>query len=617
MQTSEKEPTAPRPSSTKKHWPIIVGVTAGVVCLVLVSCVGALTHSDIKSQYQTTGVSVNAPLEIKLNQGLLSIPLDKISISPTAEGSWSLAQSLTGGDTLRFTPARPFVAGTTYTVVTKDVRRVSGIKVELPHMSFATEAAPGIDTISFGENQVVAADSTFTITLGAKNRGLRELELQTSPKVPLEPSAKDDQLFAWKPADILPQGKQVVFTLIDKKTNKTLLTRTVRVAAKPELQSRPAASYFGKHDVAKLSFKQPIDPASGTIVFSLAGRGEWQDDKTYVFTPAAVQPGTTYSYTLPKGLRSKEGGIVTKAQIYRFSTPGSVRVAAFSPYGQELSQKHQTVRVGFDQPVDKKSAEKRVTLSRGTVSTRHWEGNTLVLRANNFGVQQTVVVTVKAGVEPVFGLPGASTFTASFTTEIPVKKLNVPMYYQQYAQSCEAASVRMALAYKGAGSPSDWSILQRFGYDPRPMDKKKNLWDDPQQQFVGDVKGDQGKATGWGVYAEPVASAVRSYGRGASVRYGVSASFLAQNIYSGNPVVLWGIWGESAAQKSWKTPSGKKVTGPVPMHVRLVVGVKGKASNPIGFYINDPITGPTYWTTSYLLSNVQRAGAANQAVAIQ
>lgn len=593
-------------------------IIGGVVIATLLGLVIWLTHGSIKSEYQSASVAVDKPLEIKFSQGLLTIPSDQISIQPAAEGKWQLNQSL-GGDTLQFIQDQPLVADTNYTIAFGDVRRVSGLKTEVSPISFTTESAPGIENISFDDKKPLSADASFRVALSAKNRGLRELELITTPSIPLQLDVYEDKVFEWKAKDshLLPQGKELSIKLVDHISGDTLFDKKVKVADIPEVIKKPQETNFGQHDTAVIVFAQPIDSTSARIEFSVEGKGEWKDDKTYIFSPVGVSPNTTYSYTIPKGLRSKEGGIVEKDQTHHFSTPGVVSVVGFSPRGQELSQKQQTVRVIFNQPVNKKDAEDKVSLSRGTVQSVSWEGNTLVMRTSDFGAQQTVRITVKSGIRPVFGVISNRNFESSFTTEIPVKKLNVPMYYQQYAQSCEAASLRMALAYKGAGSPSDWSILQRFGYNPRSLDKKNNIWDDPQQQFVGDVKGNQGKGTGWGVYAEPVAAAARSYGRDATVRYGVNTSFVASNIYKGNPVILWGIWDETATQKSWKTPDGRKISGPIPMHVRLVVGVKGKESNPVGFYIHDPITGPTYWTASYMMHNVQRAGAANQAVAVQ
>ena len=118
------------------------------------------------------------------------------------------------------------------------------------------------------------------------------------------------------------------------------------------------------------------------------------------------------------------------------------------------------------------------------------------------------------------------------------------------------------------------------------------------------------------MFAEPVAAAVRSYGRQASSHYGISAQFLAQQLHNDRPVVLWGIWGSSAQIQTWTTTNGGTASGPFPMHVRLVVGVKGSVENPLGFYVHDPITGSAYWSTAQLMSNTQKAGPANQAVVI-
>lgn len=598
-------------------WLLIAPISGGVIAAAFFLIAGWFAYGTVEGVHQRSSVAVDAPFEVKLNQPLLQIALDKIKVTPQAEGAWTLDRSLTEGDVLKFTPKKALVANTAYTVQFHDTRRVTGARVDLPKVTFETEAAPGIAEVSFDDEETLAADASMSVALSAKNRDLRDLELQTVPKLNLTMTVRDDMTFSWKSAKLLPQGKKLTVTLIDKKSGEVLLSKKVRIAAEPKLTSKPKEVNFGRNDKATLVFSHSIDQRSGKLIFSDDGEGMWQNDKTYVFTPKDIQPGKTYSYTVPKGLRSKEGGIVEKAQKRTFSTPGAVRVLSISPLGQELSQKHQTIRVNFDQPVDKKSAESRVTLSRGTITSRSWEGNTLVMTGENFGVQRTVHIAVRAGIKPVFGLPSNQGFGGSFTTEIPTKKLNVPMYYQQYAQSCESASLRMALAFKGRHIGNDMTILKKIGYSPRPMDKKKNIWDDPQQQFVGNVNGNQGNGTGWGVYAEPVARAARSYDRGADVQYGVTASFVASNIRKGNPVILWGIWNESATQRSWKTPSGRKVSGPVPMHVRLVVGVKGRVDNPVGFYIHDPITGPAYWTTDYMIHNARRAGAANMAVSIQ
>ncbi|OYW84223.1 hypothetical protein B7Z17_04440, partial [Candidatus Saccharibacteria bacterium 32-49-10] len=365
-------------------------------------------------------------------------------------------------------------------------------------------------------------------------------------------------------------------------------------------------------DTVSLVFKEPVDRLRlpvDAIQFDISGTGEWRDDTTYVFTTSDLAPGGVYSYTIKAGLRTQQGGIMVNDVTGPLYARGQIQLASVSPRGNDVSQATQDVKITFNQPVDRSSAESKVSISTGVVQSRYWQGNTLVLRMANFGYQATVRVVVDAGVRPTgFGLANTSPLTFSFTTEARSRRLDVPYYRQAYAQSCEAATLRMALAYRGIQS-SDWDILQRFGYAPSHKDKQNNIWGDPQKGFVGDVNGDQRDGTGWGVYAEPVAAATRSFGRSASTIYGVSASFLAQQIYDGNPVILWGIWGGSAEIQTWQTPEGGTVSGPFPMHVRLVTGVVGEPGNPMGFYVHDPITGTSYWSTSQLISNTQKAGA--------
>jgi uncharacterized protein YvpB len=464
---------------------------------------------------------------------------------------------------------------------------------------------------------VVAADTQFKVTLNKENGDMKDVVLETQPASELSRKRSGDG-YTWTPVSLLPQGQELTATLKDNK-GRVLLERTMTVAAAPELVTGVQEADVTPDSAFDLVFKEDIDTAKSPkdmIAFDASGKGSWIDATTYRFVPEGLEPGKTYHYTIAKGVRTKAGGVLEEAITKSFDTRSRVVAASFSPNGREVSQARQVVHVTFNQPVDKKSAEQRFSVSAGQVQTVVWEGNTLKATVVNLGFQNTVTVSVAAGVKPAsFGLESVSAQSHSFTTEVRTVRLAVPYYKQAYAQSCEAASVRMALAYRGIGS-SDWDILQKFEYNPTHKNQEANTWDDPQKQFVGDVNGNQGKGTGWGVYAEPVAAAVRSYGRQASTHYGVSAQFLAQQLYDDRPVVLWGIWGTSAQIQTWTTPGGYTASGPFPMHVRLVVGVKGSIEQPLGFYVHDPITGSAYWSTAQLMANTQKAGPANQAVVV-
>jgi len=207
------------------------------------------------------------------------------------------------------------------------------------------------------------------------------------------------------------------------------------------------------------------------------------------------------------------------------------------------------------------------------------------------------------------GILNSSTFSAD-----NMVKLKVPIYKQVYTQSCEAASLRMALAYRGIET-TDIKILELMNYDDQPVKKIDGgwVWGDPHQMFVGDKNGDQTKMTGYGVFGEPIQKTSEKLGRTAVVQNEVKPEWLARQIYAGNPVVLWGVSTKIRNEK-WTTPEAKEITAPIRTHTRLVIGVKGDINQPTGFYLNDPDGTVKYWTTAQLTSNI--AAGIGQAVAI-
>ena len=581
-----------------------------------VAFAAAMTQSPLDLTYTEEGQAVDESFVLRLGSSVASI--GHITISPELEGHWTYQTDLFGIIGAEFSPRQSFEAGTAYTVKLSEIaRRVTGGASEVV-VQFRTEEAPGVLHFSVPAKEItVAADTQFTVALKRENGMLRDVTLESDPVVAFERTQTDDG-YIWSPQSLLLQGQELNLRLKDS-AGSTLLERRIIVASRPELVTSIQEYDVTPESAFDLVFSEEIDVVrlpKQAVRFDAPGEGSWLNATTYRFVPKELEPGRTYAYVIEQGVRTKAGGILEETIKRSFTTMGHVAVTSFSPRGHEVSQARQTVQIVFNQPVDKKSAEQRLSISAGEIQAISWEGNTLKATVVNLGYQNTVKVAMSPGVKPSgFGLEGVAYQSHSFTTEVRSVRLNVPYYKQVYAQSCEAASVRMALAYRGIAS-SDWDILQKFGYSPTHKNQEANIWDDPQKQFVGDVNGNQGAGTGWGVYAEPVAAAVRSYGRQASTHYGISAQFLAEQLYNDRPVVLWGIWGSSAAIQTWNTPAGGTVSGPVPMHVRLIVGVKGSAENPLGFYVHDPITGSAYWSAAQLMANTQKAGPANQAVVI-
>jgi uncharacterized protein YvpB len=272
------------------------------------------------------------------------------------------------------------------------------------------------------------------------------------------------------------------------------------------------------------------------------------------------------------------------------------------------------VRVAFDQPVDHGSAESHFQRTPAVEGSFAWSGNTMTFTPRNTGYQTSYTFTVAPGVAPSWGLPSAQAFSSSYITENQVIKLKVPAYKQAFGRSCELSALRMLLAYRGI-NVSDWDLLMKVGYAPRARDKGSNSWENPNQMFVGNVN-TSNWSEGYGVHAGPVAAAGRTYGRNTQAYYNISAAFIAGNIHAGNPVEFYGHISAPRAD-SWNTTSGVVQTT-TSMHGRVVTGVVGSASNPVGFYINDPWTGGSmYWTAGQLMANMNAVpGVSNQAVVV-
>ena len=169
-----------------------------------------------------------------------------------------------------------------------------------------------------------------------------------------------------------------------------------------------------------------------------------------------------------------------------------------------------------------------------------------------------------------------------------------------------------------------WNKIKRLGHfagyrlQPPRARLYKNVWDDPAEMFVGYVE--KGKI-GYGAYAEPVAKAAKSFGRGADVYKNVSPQILAEHIMNGHPVIVWGYYLYSTPVKyAWKTEAGRIFLG-IEGHTRVVYGFVGSVDSPEGFYVNDPnfVNGGAdqYWSTEKLMKNMNIMGeVSNQAVVV-
>jgi uncharacterized protein YvpB len=317
---------------------------------------------------------------------------------------------------------------------------------------------------------------------------------------------------------------------------------------------------------------------------------------------------TKYTLGLREELRDQRGGVLPKGASFSFTTIGHVAVTSATPYKGSTGVKVGTpLRITFDQPVDHNSAEARFVLSPAATGTFSWQGQTMTYQAV-LSKDTTYQFGVSAGVESLIGLPLEGGVSNTFQTEETVTLLAIPVYYQRYVLSCEVASLKMALGYKGV-AVSEEELLANLPTESAA--RNGDAWADPDQVFVGDVNGRQ-NTTGYGVHAAPILTLAKQYGS-AQGTSGWSKSQVAASLAAGNPVVMWGTAG-SAKRDSWMTPSGRRAETWVGEHVRTIVGFTGRAESPTGFIINDPIYGRLRWSAAQFEANWATLG--NMGVAI-
>lgn len=569
-----------------------------------------LVHTPVKQSF-------DKPIEISFSRPVQQTIQYRLSDTP--KGTWRAQGSFRTISKLIFTPEKDFSPGTHLTlrlVALRPALNLASGTRETQSITIVIESAGKLTQISPKPNEKnVDIRREIQLTLDARNRGLRKLCIEGDVPVqkPCMPISFDDKTFRWPLEHNLDQTRSYTVTIIDQNQsakNRVLKTLSFQTVAEPQVQSS-FSGFLRPGDAIELLFDREMQAADTKVNFDMPGSGAWTDDRKYTFKTGAVVPGRTYAYTVGEGSQSKAGGTMTTQKTFSVSTPGQVQVIAARPTGNRVAL-DASISLTFDQPVDRASAEAAFSVTPSVPGTFSWSGNTMTYKPVGFPHQTGYTVSLASGVKPVFGLLGRM-YTYQFVSDYETKKLNVPRYLQTHSLSCEAASLRMALAYYGIYSNDD-EILGRIGYSPQARNTETNTWQDPYQMFVGSVDG-KISVDGWGVLSGPVASAARSFGRGAQALSGVSAEKVAAEIYAGHPVVIWGISGSRPVMDSWNTPTNGVVSVPRNAHVRTVVGVDGSAENPVGFYLHDPLkSAPVYMSADQLRAN--SAGNGGHAVIV-
>lgn len=85
---------------------------------------------------------------------------------------------------------------------------------------------------------------------------------------------------------------------------------------------------------------------------SVKGQSRWIGTTAFQFVPDAWIPGTTYQLTLPKGIKSLDGGETEEAITWSLSTPAPEVVNSFPNEGSDTFSVNGAIRVTFNQPME-------------------------------------------------------------------------------------------------------------------------------------------------------------------------------------------------------------------------------------------------------------------------
>lgn len=551
-----------------------------------------------------------------------------MKITPDILGQWRFEEGLLKNHLytkLIFYPEEFFVPETQYNVVITGISGLLNKNKEQFSYSFKTQSISKIISSSISEGaKDVPINTPVVFNLSGENNGEVDFDFLVEPKTEFEKNLTEDKKsYELKFNSPLSQATAYKITAM----RNILVSENSQIKSEPEknfevnfaTKGEPGILSYSPNgqnvltDTNKIEIKFSDEMNQENLLKNITispiilGNWKWSDKTTLAYNISErLKYETSYSIFIRKGITGTAGSFLEKDINLTFRTIGHVKVLSLSPKNGAASvSTNSFLKITFDQPVDKTSAENLFFLEPLISGRFSWQDNTLVYSQDGLAKNTSYKFGVRAGIKSIAGLDSSQEFFANFSTEQSQTLLDVPQDYQDHSLSCEAASLKMALNYKGAGT-SEEAIMNIVGYDPTI--RNGNIWGDPYSAFVGDINGRQ-DTTGYGVYWDPIARAANNWRR-AEAFTGWGISNLTASISAGNPVVVWGVTGRSIARDDWQTPDGKNILAWHGEHARVAIGYKGPADNPSEIILNDPISGRITWSKDRFLSDWSSFGNA-------
>ncbi len=235
----------------------------------------------------------------------------------------------------------------------------------------------------------------------------------------------------------------------------------------------------------------------------------------------------------------------------------------------------------------------RISLHYG-ISTRALAMANGMGNVNIVYVGQQLVIPASSAAEPANSAAGSPVI------------LPVPLDRQDHTLSCESSAAGMAAAFFQSSPPQGYADWESYFVQVIPPHQN------PHRGFRGNIDGQVGLmctgqvcASGYGVYAEPVAQALNQaqIGVEARVEYGVDYAAIEQAIKAGSPVLVWvfnpfhGDYNPAAMRRLEIDPeTNQPYTLIEGEHVYVVVGVAAEGKT---FLVHDPYQGRSLWVAHF------------------
>lgn len=398
-------------------------------------------------------VPINGEKQIPPNMNII-IEFSEVMDGPVTDSAISASPPITGtfywDAPSRFVTWDPVVdlkTNTSYNVtVTNAAMSKGGAGMGSDFkFNFTTAANPSIISTMPSNNETnISIQSNITIRFSERmNATTTEAALSSSPAISGTHSWKaNDTILTWNPGSNLKDGAK--YTVSISTSAKSWLGvpferpydfsfTTAKTPPPSVIGTDPANGSVGVPWNAAISVtfdmamnRSTTDGAIDTTPSIIWGSITWSQDSTKItLTPLlGLQPNTSYTVSISTEATSAAGANLKGPYSFSFKTmdiPDTTppTIVDTDPGNASIDVNvSRNVFIAFSEPMDRSSTEGAVSMSPGSITSRHWSSGDRVLTLNvtlEKGISYTVTVTADA--MDVAGNRMASAYTFRFTTQ--------------------------------------------------------------------------------------------------------------------------------------------------------------------------------------------------------